>query len=505
MRESYDVVVIGAGNAAMCAAHAAREQGCSVLVLERASEEERGGNSTFTAGAMRTVYSGVEDLKQLMPDLSEEEIKMSDFGKYTEDNFYDDMARTTQDRCNPDMVEVMVKNIFPTMLWMREKGVRFIPIWGRQAVKVDGRFKFRGGLTVEVAGGGPGLVEAHHKIAARNGVEVHYNAMATGLVADDEGVHGVKYKQDGKTTEVTAKAVVLATGGFQANLEWRTRYLGPNWDLAKVRGTRFNTGMGHEMAFTVGAQAVGHWSGCHSVCWERNAPAGGDLAIGDGFQKLSYPLGVMVNSRGKRFVDEGVDFPTFTYSRYGAAILAQPEQFAWQVFDQKTVPMLRDEYRIKQVTKVTANTLEELAQLLDGVDPKGFLDEMSSWNDAVMSEVPFDYSVKDGRGTRGLAVSKSNWANRLDSPPFVAYGVTCGITFTYGGIKTNTEAEVLDVQDKPIPGLFAAGELVGDLFYFGYPGGSGLSAGAVFGRIAGSSASKFAAAHRESIANSHPN
>lgn len=490
MTESFDVVVVGAGNAAMCAAHAAREQGCSVLVLERAPQEERGGNSTFTAGAIRTPYKGVDELKALMPDLTQDEIAMSDFGTYTEENYFDDMARTTQNRCNPDLVEVMIKNIYPTMLWMREKGVRFSPIWGRQAVKVNGRFKFRGGLPVEAWGGGPGLMEAHYKIAGKSGVVVCYNAMATGLIADDDGVHGVKYKQDGKTTEVRAKAVVLATGGFQANTEWRCRYLGPNWDLAKVRGTRFNTGKGHEMAFSVGVQAVGHWSGCHSTGWDLNSPPMGDLAIGDGFQKHSYPLGIMVNARGKRFMDEGSDFHIYTYSRYGATILAQPGQFAWQVFDQKITPMLRDEYRIKQVTKVTADSLEELAGKLEGVDPEGFLEEVRAWNAAVMDEVPFDPSIKDGRGTRGLAVRKSNWANKLDKPPYVAYAVTCGITFTYGGIKIDTEGHVIDMEGKAVTGLFAAGEVVGDIFYFGYPGGSGLAAGSVFGKIAGASAAK---------------
>ena len=490
--EAFDVVVVGAGNAAMCAAHAAREKGCSVLVLERASEEERGGNSTFTAGNIRTVYNNVDDLKDLIPDLTEEEIKITDFGTYTEENFFDDLARVTQNRCDPDLVEVLVKNIAPTMKWLQQKGVRFQPIWGAQAYKINGRFKFWGGLTVCSYGGGPGLVEAHHKIAAKNGIAIKYNAMVTALIADDDGVHGVKYKENGKTKEVSAKAVVLASGGFQANVEWRTRYLGPNWDLAKVRGTRFNTGMGHEMAFAVGAQATGHWSGCHAVGWERNAPPTGDLAVGDNFQKHSYPWGVMINARGKRFVDEGADFRNYTYAKYGRVILEQPEQFAWQVFDKKIIPMLRAEYRIKQVTKVTANTLEELAEKLEGVDPKGFLEEIKAYNAAVMKDVPFDPNIKDGRGTTGLAVNKTNWANTIDEAPFEAYATTCGITFTFGGLKINTEGHVLDTEDKPIPGLYAAGELVGGIFYFNYPGGSGLAAGMVFGKVAGTSAAKLA-------------
>lgn len=167
--EMKDVVVIGAGNAAMCAALAAREQGASVLVLERAPEGERGGNTRFTAGAIRCVYDGVDDLKALMPDLTNEEIANTDFGTYTAEKFFDDMGRVTEYRANPDLVELLVHRSRPTLRWMREKGVRFAPIWGRQAFKVDGRFKFWGGLTVEAWGGGPGLVDALFTAAAREG------------------------------------------------------------------------------------------------------------------------------------------------------------------------------------------------------------------------------------------------------------------------------------------------------------------------------------------------
>ena len=156
--------------------------------------------------------------------------------------------------------------------------------------------------------------------------------------------------------------MVLASGGFQANAEMRTRYLGPAWDLAKVRGTRFNTGDGIKMALDIGAMPTGNWSGCHAVGWDRNAPEFGDLTVGDNFQKHSYPCGIMINANGERFVDEGADFRNYTYAKYGRVILMQPGQFAWQVFDNKIIPMLRDEYRIKRVTKVRADTLEELVQ-----------------------------------------------------------------------------------------------------------------------------------------------
>ncbi|MDP7668644.1 MAG: FAD-dependent tricarballylate dehydrogenase TcuA, partial [Rhodospirillales bacterium] len=319
-----DVAVIGAGNAAFCAALAARESGASVVVFERAPEAEMGGNTRFTAGAIRCVYDGLDDLRAYMPDLSEEEIAISDFGTYTAEEYFDDMFRVTQYRCDADLVEVMVRNSRETMLWMRDQGVRFVPIYGRQAYKIDGRFTFFGGLTVESAGGGPGLIEALMQAAERAGIEVVCGANVKSLVYDDVNVVGVNVRQGGEMRRVTAKSVILACGGFEANPEWRTRYLGPGWELAKVRGTRFNTGDGIRMALDIGAAPYGNWSGCHAVGWDRNAPEFGDLAVGDGFQKHSYTLGILVNADGQRFVDEGADFRNYTYAKYGREILAQP-------------------------------------------------------------------------------------------------------------------------------------------------------------------------------------
>ena len=492
MRGDYDIVVVGAGNAAFCAALAAREAGARVLVLERAPEDEAGGNSRFTAGLMRVAYAGVEDLRKAIPDLTAEEIARTDFGTYTEDQFLDDMARVTEYRCDPDLTEILVKRSLDTVAWMRSKGVRFTAAWGRQAFNIGGRFKFWGGLTVEAVGGGPGLVESLTTAAKKNGIDVWYQARATRLIADDSGVQGVVVRHNGKTEEVGSKATVLAAGGFQANPEWRARYLGPGWELAKVRGTRFNTGDAIRMALEIGAAPVGNWSGCHAVAWERNAPEFGDLAVGDQFQKHSYPWGVYINASGRRFVDEGADFRNYTYAKYGRVVLSQPRQFAWQIFDAKVKAQLRDEYRIRQVTKVTAGTLEELCAKLEDTDGKAALEELKAYNAAVRQDIPFNPNVKDGRRTEGLAIPKSNWANTLDTPPFEAYAVTCGITFTFGGLRINTDAQVLSTDGEAIPGLCAAGELVGGIFYFNYPGGTGLTNGAVFGRIAGGTAARIA-------------
>ena len=486
MSRKWDLVVVGAGNAAFCAALAAREAGLDVLMLERAPRDENGGNSRFTAGAIRFAYRGVEDLRAVMPDLTDDEIAMTDFGTYTTDQFFDDMFRVTRYRTDPALCEALVTRSFDTMLWLREKGVRFQPIYGRQAFKIDGKFKFWGGLTVESWGGGPGLVDQETAIAEKLGIEIRYEARAVSLLHDGHAVVGVRVKQSGEIHDLAARAVVVASGGFEANPEMRTRYLGPGWELAKVRGTRFNTGDGIKMALDIGAAPFGNWSGCHAVGWDYNAPEFGDLTVGDNFQKHSYPWGIMVNARGRRFVDEGADFRNYTYAKYGRVILEQPDQFAWQVFDRKVVHLLRDEYRIRRVTKVSAPTLEELAGKLEGVDPQAFLEEIRAYNAAVRTDIPFDANVKDGRCTEGLAVRKSNWANTIDEGPFEAYQVTCGITFTFGGLRIDPQtAQVLDTDMAPIPGLYAAGELVGGLFYFNYPGGTGLMSGSVFGRMAG--------------------
>jgi len=490
----YDVIVVGGGNAALSAALSASEDGARVAIFERAPEEQRGGNTAFTAGTMRAVYSGLDDIKALVPDLSPAEIEGTDFSSYTSDRFFDDMARITRNRTHPDLCEVLVTRSNAALHWLRRHGVRFIPVYAAQSFKVGGKRKFWGGVTVGAVGAGIGLVDSLYAAAKRVGIDVYYDAEAGRLLQTDRVVRGVQVDIAGKTTEVRAGAVVLACGGFQANAEWRTRYLGRGWDLAKVRGTRYNTGSGIRMALEVGAQPYGNWSGCHATEWDMNAPDFGDRAVGDRFQKHSYQFSVMVNNEGRRFVDEGADFRNYTYAKYGRVILDQPGQVAWQIFDSKVFHLQREEYHIKRATKVRADTLETLVERMESVNPEQFLRTIREYNAAVKREVPFNPNVLDHRGTHGLAIPKSNWANTIEDGPFEAYGVTCGITFTFGGVKINTEAEVLDMADLPIRGLYSAGEMAGGVFYFNYPGSSGLTNGTVFGHIAGRNAAKFAKA-----------
>jgi len=484
----WDVLVVGKGNAALCAALAAIDQGARVAILEAAAEDESGGNSRFAGGVMRFAYDGVEDLQKLC-DIEENEVRDTDWESNTTDEFYDDLFRVTSFRTDAALSEILITRSLETMVWLRSQGAHFSPNYRHQSAVVDGKRRFFGRMPMWMVGGGPGLVEDLTQSAVKKGAKIFYETRAISLLQDDDRVYGVTAQTPEGRRDFTARAVVLACGGFEANTEWRTRYLGPGWDVAKVRGSRFNVGDGLRMALDIGACPFGNWSGRHAVSWERYAPEYGDINIRESSYRHSYPLSIMINADGKRFVDEGIEFYNYTYAKYGAEVLKQPDQFAYQVFDAKGAKLLRPEYGDKNVTRIVADTLEELAEKLDGVNPEGFLKTVREYNQAIKTEVPFDHSIKDGRGTVGIEPTKSNWAIVLDTPPFEAYAVTCGITFTFGGLRTEAETgQVLDVNFHQIPGLYTAGEMLGGLFYFNYPAGTGLVSGAVFGRIAGAAA-----------------
>jgi tricarballylate dehydrogenase len=486
--KSYDVVVVGKGNAALCAALSARDQGVSVAMLESASLDESGGNSRFAGGVMRFAYSSVEDLQKLT-DIPEDEAKNTDWDSNTVEEFYEDLYRVTNYRTDPDLSEALITRSLEGMVWLRSQGAKFVPNYGSQSAMVNGKRKFFGRFPIVVNGGGYGLVEDLTKTALKKGIEIFYETRAVALIYDGKSVSGVRAKQKGEVVEFRARAVVLACGGFESNPEWRTRYLGPGWELAKVRGTRHNMGEGLKMALEIGACPYGNWSGRHAVSWERHAAEFGDVEKSHDPYRHSYPYSIMINAEGRRFVDEGQDFYNYTYAKYGAEVLRQTGQAAWQVYDAKIKPLLRKEYSGRNVTKVAANTLEELAAKMEGVDAKQFLKTVKEYNAAVKTDMPFNHAIRDGRSAVGIEPPKTNWANVLDTPPFEAYGVTCGITFTFGGLRINHETgQVLDLGYQPIPGLYAAGEMVGGIFYFNYPAGTGLVSGLVFGRIAGNGA-----------------
>jgi tricarballylate dehydrogenase len=485
-----DVIVVGAGNAAFCAAHAAAEAGARVVVLEKAPREWVGGNSYFTAGAIRTVHGGLDDVLGLIEPLDHDLAEASELPPYTAEDYRADMRRLTEGRCDPELVNVLVDDSRSTLGWLAEKGLALRLMYDRQSYSRDGRHVFWGGLHVGTVDGGRGLIEGHLAAAERAGVEVRYEHAVTGFLQGRGGaVTGVRCRVHGEDVELAAPAVVVAAGGFEANPRLRAAHLGPNWDVAKVRGTPYNTGEALEAMLAAGAMPYGHWSGCHSIAWDAGAPPTGDRSLTNRFSRQSYPVGLVVNRDGERFLDEGADFRNYTYARYGAEILRQPGAIAAQLFDARTLPLLRVvDYEAPGTSRVEAETVGELADAL-GFDREGLERTVEAFNAAV-TDAPFDPAIKDGKRTVGIHPPKSNWAQPLDEPPFVAFPVTCGITFTFGGVRVDASAQVLDSAGDPMPGLYAAGELVGGIFFHNYPGGTGLMSGAVFGRRAGAAAAR---------------
>jgi tricarballylate dehydrogenase len=481
MDEHVDVVVVGGGNAGFSAAHAAAERGRRVLLLERGEPAQAGGNSYYTAGAVRIAHGGLSDLAPLLdPD---DRHATTVLPPYPAAAFAADMAAVTEGRNDPALTEVLIAESRDALAWLQDKGLHYRLMYERQAYPdAQGRLVFWGGLAVGSTGGGKGLIEQHTAAAAKAGVEVRYGVRVRELVRDGGAVVGVGWDGGG----VGAESVVLAAGGFEADPGLRRRYLGEGWQRAKVRGTPLNTGDLLTAALAAGAAPYGDWSSCHSVAWDAWHPRGeGNRELTNQLTRSGYPLGIVVNARGERFLDEGADFRNYTYAQYGARILAQPGGVAFQLFDATTRPQLRsEEYDMPGASVVEAATLDALAAGI-GVDPAALARTVGEFNAGIDRAVPLDLAVRDGRAAR-VEPPKSNWAIPLETAPFFAFPVTCGITFTFGGLHADTDGRVLDADGAPIPGLFVCGEMLGGLFSGNYPGGTGLTSGAVFGRRAGS-------------------
>ncbi|KAK7056683.1 hypothetical protein VNI00_002400 [Paramarasmius palmivorus] len=501
----FDCVVVGSGHAGSCAALSAVENGCKkVLIVDKCPVEWVGGNGYFTAGAHRTVHNGLDDLLPIVNNVTPESAKKIDMEPYTEDQFKSDILRLGDGKPDKPLVEAMVRDSRDAIGWLASHvGIPFIFSFHRQAYEVDGRQKFWGGLALSVQDGGKGLIAAHQKALEKAGVQVWFDTPAIQLVVEENVVKGLVVKKSGVDTLLETNAVVLAAGGYESSPELRGQHLGEGWKKAKVRGTPYNTGDGFSIARQVGAKTTGDWSGCHSTCWDAGAPDdAGERGLTNQYTKSGYPLGIMVNIKGDRFVDEGEDFRNYTYAKFGRAILGQPEGVVFQVWDSKVLGSLRkEEYGDGVTERIFADTLEELAEKLVGKglhDRVKFLDTINKFNEAVSlhkSEHPnlrYDPAVKDGLSTASLQLPKSNWALTLDQAPFMAVKVTCGITFTFGGLAIDpaTAGVISEASGQIIEGLFCTGEMVGGLFYNNYPGGSGLTAGAVFGRKAGFGAAK---------------
>jgi tricarballylate dehydrogenase len=484
----YDVIVVGAGNAALAASVSARESGAQrVLVLEKAPEEMRGGNTYYSGGLFRIAFDNTEQILRLVPRARELEGFVEGIEPYPAESFWSDLLRMTTGRTDPELGQILVSRSYETACWMAERGVRFEPAVSLGAVKLGGVIRWPKGAIVRAANEGVGLSRMWFSVAQRNGISIRYNTAAIRLLQNSQGkVSGVAVRDRNGIYEISAGAVVLGCGGFEANAAWRAQFLGRPWDQAKVRGTPHNQGDGLRIALEIGALPWGQWSGCHATPVSADAPPFGDRQLTDKTNRLSYPYGVMINRLGLRFVDEGEDQALFTYAKFGGAILNQPGGIAYQIFDNKVADLLEPRYATSQ--PIMAQRLDELLRKLE-LDYEAALRTLNEFNRAA-GFGSFNPSARDGMATRGLSPPKSNWAQKLDTPPFSAYPVTGGITFSFGGLKVNEHAQVLSTAWSPIPGLYACGEMVGGLFHHNYPGGSGLMSGAVFGRIAGANAAR---------------
>ncbi|KAK5686867.1 hypothetical protein LTR17_026776 [Elasticomyces elasticus] len=508
--QPWDVVIIGSGAAALASALSAIESTTPpprVLLVDKCPESWAGGNGYFTAGAYRTQHNGLEDILPVVSNVADDIVDKIDLPAYTHADFQGDLDRVTGDRSDKKLGSYLVGESLDTVRWLKGHGVDWWLSFRRQAYQVDGRWVFWGGLHLTVKDGGKGLIKNMTDVVKKSGCTIVHDTAATKLLTNDKrAVCGVEVQREGKSYQLRVPSVIMCAGGFEANPELRKKYLGPGWELAHTRGTPYNTGDMLAAALVLGAKTVGDFSptGCHSVAWDANSPKdGGDREKTNEFTKSGYPLGLMLNSEGNRFVDEGIDLRNYTYAKFGRAILEQPGGIAFQIWDKDGQGWLRDEeYREEIVKKIKADSIEELAQKCceDGLrDSSNFVRIVQEYNAAVAShrqenpDAKLNPAIKDGLSTQSsktkLDLAKSNWALPIIKPPFLAVKVTSGITFTFGGLAINPDnAAVLREDGSEIEGLHCAGEMVGGLFYGNYPGGSGLTAGGVFGRRAGRAA-----------------
>ena len=481
----YDVLIVGAGNAACSAAHAALDKKAKVGILEKASRHNRGGNSALT-GHMRFVFNGLEDIRPLVKNATDDELRvlLERMPHRTEAEHWDDVMAVTNNQSDQEMLQVHVTESRNTVHWLASKGHDWTP---------SGGFKMPSDNILLMNGGGYGLQQRNFAALEKAGVAFHYETAATELIQDQTGrVIGVHALTPAGFVKFTAKSIVLACGSFESNPEMRARYLGPGWDMIRLRGVPFNTGDGLRMAMHIGAMPHGSWTTCHASPQDINLPPY-KIPIGysteGSYARYMYPYSIMVNTQGERFVDEARDLRGRTYAAMGSAILTQPGGIAFQILDAKARKMDIYPMNYDKATTAKADTLEKLAAELD-INVPNFINTVREFNGAIQpGEFNPDRHHLDGKCTAGLPINKSNYSLSVEEGPFEAFPVRCGMTFCYGGLKIDAKtAQTQHVAGRPIAGLYACGEMAGGLWVGNYASGSGMMAGATFGRIAGTNA-----------------
>jgi tricarballylate dehydrogenase len=479
MTETVDVVVVGGASAGYAAAVAAKQAGAErVVILEKAPRDQMGGNCRYSLMGFRFVHDGTEELLGLLPEAERADHARARVAPYTSEKYLADLTRVTRGRIDHELAEVLVGDSRDAIAWMTSLGHR----WQfRNPVDRGEYVHYDPGTALCPVNGGLGLVERWIAIAEAEGVELRTESPVSGLLGDYHSVGGVRVDGPAGRYEIETGAVILASGGFQASAAQRARYLDRNADLMKVRGSRYNTGEVLDMAVALGAKTSGQWQGAHA------SPIDFDTApmeVDDSVNRYAYPFGITVDASARRFFDEAEAHRTYTYAKTGWVVLQQAGGVAYQIYDQKAVEFFPVEYA--SAKPEVADSLEELATRI-GLDPEALQATVAEYNAAIDDSVPFDATREDGRGTRGLTPPHSNWSRAIDTPPYLAYTVTAGITFTFGGLAVDRSAQVLNTGGRPMRGLYATGDILG-LFFHNYPSCTGMTRNVVFGGRAGAAA-----------------
>lgn len=456
----FDVLVIGGGNAGLCAAITARCAGARVLVLESATKDFRGGNSRHTRD-IRYMHEAATNYVT---------------GRYSKEEFWEDLRQVTGGETNELLARLTIQASEDLGDWMPANGVRWQkPLRGTLHLAKSNLF---------MLGGGKAMMNAYYETASRLGVEIAYETEVSELKMCDGGF--LSACCNGGRREIQAKALVVASGGFEANIPWLKEYWGDAADNFIIRGTKHNQGRMLKELLDHGAKPVGDPRGCHAVALDARAPKfdGGIVTRLD-----SVPFGIVVNKEVKRFYDEGEDFWPKRYAIWGGLIARQPDQIAYSIVDAKALPR----FMPSVFPPIEAESIPELASAL-GLDSSALATAVSEFNQAVRPGA-FDPGILDNCRTEGIDPPKSHWARPIDSPPYYGYPLRPGITFTYLGVTIDEQARVIMQDERAAKNIFAAGEIMaGNILRKGYLGGFGLTIGAVFGRIAGREAARFACA-----------
>ncbi len=489
-RETRDIIVIGGGSAAFEAAIAAKTAGGErVVVLEKAPEPEFGGNARYSHTGFRFAHAGKDEIAEFVPGFDKATFERMHIPAYTRDDFLADLNRVTENRIDPLLAAAFVDNSNAAVHWMKDIGVEWEP---EKTITVGDKLYMEPGINIHPIGGGLGMLLKLREIALKLGVEVRYDSRVRALHGNERRLEGVRVSGPDGEYDLFARSIICCSGGFQASPEMRARYLGSNTDFVRVRGSKHNTGEVLKMMIELGARTAGHWQGAHMTPIDSAAPPFETPAMeggrGNSMNRYDYCWGITVNQLGQRFYDEGEAKHSYTYAKTGRAVLAQPGGAAYQLYDQNGVDLFRHG-RDYPATVFEAPTIAELAKKI-GVEPAVLVHTVEEFNAACRKDVAMDARKLDGKCTVGLAQKKSNWAEPLVRGPFRAYPVTTGVTFTFGGLAVDTQAQVLNTSFQPIRGLYASGDVVG-LFFHNYPSCTGQTRNAVFSYLAGRNAAAF--------------